>query len=100
MSQNDLQELQQKTQLAYATFAKGVKKGRLQEHKAMVKVSQSHTILSMLETAPKLRDYHPIHRSQFHSLPLHIATKARLEHKEAMKKMDQPAWKKTLQEFG
>ena len=99
MSPAEYQELHHKTQLAYAGFAKGLKRGRLQDHHAMAKVAQSHTILTMLESAPKIGEYHPIQRSQFHSLPLHIASKARMEHKEAMARMNQPRWKKILEEF-
>ena len=42
----------------------------------------------------------PHHRNAFHSIPLHIATKARLEHNKAMKAMEQPSWMKLLNEYG
>ena len=100
MFPSEFKEFQHRTQMAYGSFAKGLRKGRLQDHKAMAKVAQSHTILTILGSAPKLGEYHPIQRSQFHSISLPIAAKARLQHKEAMKKLDQPKWKKALEEFG
>ena len=37
---------------------------------------------------------------QYHSLPLHVAIKARLEHQEALKQLEFPTWKRKLMEFG
>ena len=52
------------------------------------------------------KEYYPIsmHKcteedwKKFHSLPLHIATKARLDHNVAMAKLDMPSWQRLLEE--
>ncbi len=50
-----------------------------------------HVVVFDAEAQPALR---------FHSLPLHVATKARLDHKEQMKRLEMPRWTKLLEEYG
>ena len=99
MSSSELQELHQRAQLKYAQFSQGQGRRKMQEHKAMANLAQAEAIVSILEQAPKsVKDYKISEWSRFHSLPLHVATKARLDHKIAMEKLDWPKWKKALEE--
>ena len=95
---NELGELHSKAQMRYAKFCQGLVQSRRQEQKTMAVIAQSKTIMGILETKPSLHEYDPSNDwARFHSLPLHIATKARLEHKRAMSKLNIPHWQRILQ---
>ncbi len=100
MSHAELQELYNRSQAAYAKFSNGLNKSRLGDHKALTSLAQTEAVLAVLESAPSLEEYSPSQWSQFHSLPLHLATKARMEHKAAMRKMDMERWRRLLEDYG
>ena len=95
---DELGELHSKAQMRYVKFCQGLVQSRRQEQKTMAVIAQSKTIIGILETKPSLHEYEPSNDwAKFHSLPLHIATKARLEHKRAMSKLNIPQWQRMLQ---
>ena len=100
MTPQELQALHQKAQGEYAKFSARLNKSRLEDHKALALLAQSDTALAVLECAPSLREYSTSEWSQFHSLPLHVAIKGRMEHKAAMRRMDQDRWKRILGDYG
>ena len=55
---------------------------------------------TLTEDAPAtLDDYRPeVHASKFYSLPLYIATKARVDHNEALKRLAQPKINQILED--
>ena len=88
MNQNEFNDLQLKAQLKYAKFCQSLLRTRKREQKAMAIVAQSNNIIEILDHRPDLHSYNPTEFfNTFHSLPLHIATKARLEHNNAMAKV-------------
>lgn len=99
MDPTELQELHQRAQLEFMAFNKRALESKRVEHMALSKMAQTKTILSILETAPTLEQYHPDNRTDFMSLPLPIAVKARLEHKAAMARLNMPRWQRILQDI-
>ena len=88
MNQNEFADLQVKTQLKYAKFCQSLLQTRKREQRTLAILAQSKTMIEMLENRPDLHSYNPKEDwEKFHSLPLHIATKARMEHKAAMTKV-------------
>ncbi|TRY62666.1 hypothetical protein TCAL_02057 [Tigriopus californicus] len=96
MDPTELQELHHRAQLEFMSFNRRALESKRAEHMIMSKMAQSKTILSILETAPALDDYKPDNRTDFMSLPLPIAVKARLEHKAAMARLTMPRWQRIL----
>ena len=95
---NELGELHNKAQMSYAKFCQGLLKSRRQEQKTMALIAQSKNIIDILETRPTLNEYDSCKDwAKFHSLPLHIATMARIEHKRAMSKLESKHWQRILQ---
>ena len=94
---DELSELHNKAQTRYAKFCQGIVQSRKMEQKSLATIAQSKALIEILENRPDIhaydssKDYH-----RFHSLPLYIATKARLEHNLAMSKLDNPGWKRIL----
>ena len=64
-------------------------KNRLEDHKTLAMLAQTETALAVMECAPSLGEYTTSQWSQFHSLPLHVAVKGRMEHNAAMRRMEQ-----------
>ena len=83
--------------MKYARFCQGLVQGRKAEQKSLAIIAQSKAIIEVLQNRPDLYAYDPSKDwHKFHSLPLHIATKARLEHNAAMTKLENPSWKRLL----
>jgi len=56
-------------------------------------------MIDILDNRPDLHSYNSQEDwKKFHSLPLHIATKARLDHNIAMANLDMPSWQRLLEE--
>ena len=88
MNQNEFADLQVKTQLKYAKFCQSMLQTRKREQRTLAILAQSKTMIEMLENRPDLHSYNPKEDwEKFHSLSLHIGTKARMEHKAAMSKV-------------
>jgi hypothetical protein len=100
LNYSELQELHHRAQAEYAKFSSGLNKSRLDDHMSLASMGQTEAVLAVLESAPSLDEYSPSQWSQFHSLPLHVATKGRMEHKAAMRRMDVVRWKRLLEEYG
>ena len=100
MTPSELQELHQKTQSEFSKFSARLNKNRLEDHKAMALLAQTDTALAVMECAPSLREYTTSQWSQFHSLPLHVAIKGRMEHNSAMRRMKQDRWRRILDDYG
>ena len=98
MTHTEMQDLYNKSQTAFAKFSNGLNKVRLDDHKALTSLVQTEGVLAILETAPSLEEYTPNQWPQFHALPLHLATKARMEHKAAMMNLELDKWKQLLAE--
>lgn len=98
MSTSEQQELFQKAQFQFARFSQGLNRRRIQSHRTMAKLAQNEALIDIMTSAPSLDDYdRKSHWSNFHSLPLPIATKARLQHKDCMQKVDMPRWRRIIQ---
>ena len=100
MTPGELQELHHKAQCQFSKFSARLNKNRLEDHKTLAMLAQTETALAVMECAPSLREYTTSQWSQFHSLPLHVAVKGRMEHNAAMRRMDQDRWRRILDEYG
>ena len=97
MTSAEFADLHHKAQMKYAKFCQNIVATRRREQKISACIAQSKNIVDILESKPDLHSYNADHDwKRFHSLPLHIATKARLDHNEAMLKLDMPSWKRLL----
>ena len=96
MSSSEHQDLHQRAQFQFARFAAAVNRKRVQDHRTLANLAQTEAILSVLEAAPNLNEYDQSQWADFHSLPLSVATKARLEHKAALERLKLPKWKRIL----
>jgi hypothetical protein len=99
MSPDEFAELHHKALLKYGKFCQCLLQTRRREQKTLASIAQSKSILDVLENRPDLHSYKPKEDwSKFHSLPLHIATKARMDHNAAMLKLEMPSWKRILED--
>lgn len=97
MSSSDFAELHQKAQLKYAKFCQSLVQSRRREQKTLAIIAQSKNVIEILDNKPDLHSYNPNEDwNKFHSLPLHIATKARMDHNLAMSRLEMPAWQRIL----
>lgn len=102
MSFDELMEVFQKAQFMFARYNQSVMRRRINMHKAASRLGQVKAINStILEDAPDtLADYRSeVHAAKFHSLPLCIATKARMDHNAAMKRLALPKIQQILSDF-
>ena len=102
MSFDELMELSQKAQFRFAKYNQTVMRRRINMHKAASRLGQVKAINStILEDAPEtLDDYRSeVHAAKFHSLPLCIATKARVDHNATMKRMALPKIQQILSDL-
>ena len=102
MPYDELMELSQRAQFRFAKYNQSVIRRRINMHKATSRLGQIKAINSaILEDAPEtLADYRSeVHAAKFHSLPLCIATKARLDHNSAMKRLALPKIEQILTDF-
>ena len=100
MTPGELQELHHEAQSQFSKFSARLNKNRLEDHKTLAMLAQTETALAVMECAPSLREYTTSQWSQFHSLPLHVAVKGRMEHNAAMRRMEQDRWRRILDEYG
>ena len=99
MTSDDFATLHHKAQMKYAKFCQNLPQSRRREQKSLAIVAQSKTLMDILENKPDLHSYVPQEDwKKFHSLPLHIATKARLDHNAAMAKLNMPTWQRILED--
>ena len=97
LAPNELTELHNKAQMKYAKFCQGLVQSRKTEQKSRAIIAQSKALIEIIENRPDIHAYESSKDyNRFHSLPLHIATKARLEHNLAMSKLEKPSWKRVL----
>ena len=99
MTSSEFAELHHKAQFKYAKFCQSLIQIRRREQKTAAIIAQSNNMIDILDHRPDLHSYNP-HEDwrKFNSLPLHIATKARLDHNIAMAKLDMPSWQRLLEE--
>jgi len=102
LSFEELMELSQRAQFGFARYNQSVMRRRINMHKTLSKMAQVKAInATLLEDAPqKLDEYNSqVHASKFHSLPLCIATKARMDHNAALKRLALPRIMQILADF-
>jgi len=99
MTSSEFAELHHKAQLKYAKFCQSLIQIRRREQKTAAVIAQSKNMIDILDNRPDLHSYNSQEDwKKFHSLPLHIATKARLDHNIAMANLDMPSWQRLLEE--
>ncbi len=97
MTPTELADLHHRAQLRYAKYCQGLIKVRKKEQKTMAVIAQSNNLIGILDSKPDLHSYNPQEDwKKFHSLPLHVATKARLDHNAAMARLEMPSWQRLL----
>ena len=97
LKQEQLMELHQRAQFKFAKYQQSVVRKRINLHRIKSTLGQTKAIISLLEDKPSLDDYDlKIHAAKFHSLPLTIATKARIEHNRSMERLKQSRIRKIL----
>ena len=102
LNHDELMKLSQNAQFKFARYNQSVMRRRIAMHKTKATIGKTQAITSLLlEDAPSLETYDSsVDHAKFHALPLHIATKARLEHNNAMMRLNQPRIRKILSDFG
>ena len=72
----------------------------MSEHRSkVVKAGLVHN-LEVLSSAPStLAQYDPSQWAQYHALPLHIATAARINHTACMERFAWPQWRRRIEEI-
>jgi len=98
MTPDEFAELHHKAQLRYAKFCQSLLQSRRREQKSSAVIAQTRTMIDVLETRPDLKAYSSKEWHKFHSLPLHIATKARIDHNVAMARLNMPSWQRILED--
>jgi len=91
-------DLHLRAQMRYSKFLAGTAARRLAEHRTGLSSASASATVAVLEDLPKLDDYTEDLWSKYHVLPLPTATMARVQHKEAMERLNWPAWKRRLDE--
>ena len=94
----EMSSLHRESQQKYNRFLAGLASRRIAEHRSKLVRAQLRTSLLTLETAPGLDDYDPGQWSSYHSLPLDVATAARIQHNKQLQQLQLPQWKRKIQE--
>ena len=92
-------KLHMTSQERYRRFVAGTGARRLAEHRTGLVTAQLQSTVELLQSAPSLQDYQHEQWSQFHSLPLDIATAARVDHLAALEKLKWPEWKRKIEDI-
>ena len=95
---DELSTLHRTCQQKYKRFVASLASRRMSEHRSKLVRAQLRTNLLTLETAPALDDYDPGQWSNYHALPLDVATAARIHHNKQIQQLQWPQWKRKIQE--